>query len=107
MWTLTRITLVALGLCFLGGGRASAGCMTFNQAKAGDAPLVGDCNAGFNGNQNQQMTQLASALGDNGQSSLVAYQGGALFPVNNGNGRWICTPSGFGHLATCGLRSGN
>jgi hypothetical protein len=88
MWTLARITLVALGLCFIAGGQASAG------------------DAGLNGVQNQQI-QLASALGGTEQSSLVANQGGAVFPVNNGNGRWICTPSGFGHLATCSLRSGN
>ena len=61
MRALAKVSLVALGLWFVAGGQASAACVAFNPAKAGDAPIVGDCNTGFNGSQNQQITQLASA----------------------------------------------
>ena len=52
----------------------------------------------------QQVTQIASASGADYQSSPMTRPSGNLYPVNNGSGRYICTPSGFGHLATCSSR---
>ncbi len=51
----------------------------------------------------QPMVQLASTSG----SAQTAGTTGAIYPVHNGNGKYICTPSGFGRIATCSLRSGN
>ncbi|MEA2781214.1 MAG: hypothetical protein QOK29_2758 [Rhodospirillaceae bacterium] len=52
----------------------------------------------------RQLTQMASASGGGDQSSPTTSPSGNLYPVNNGSGRYICTPSGFGHLATCSSR---
>ncbi len=76
---------------------AFAGCGTAASGKS-DNPAAISCNA--NG---QAATQLASAL----PGEMLQLPQGPVYPANNGNGRYICTPSGFGHIATCSLRSTN
>ena len=53
---------------------------------------------------NLQKTQIAALPGNAGLFMPVVGKGGRLYPVNNGNGRYVCTPSGFDHIATCALR---
>jgi len=60
-----------------------------------------------NAGANPLKTQIAALLGTGGQIMPVAGSGGRLYPVNNGTGQYICTPSGFDHVATCALRGSN
>lgn len=81
---------------------AFAGCGAVASGKSADNPAAASCSA-----SGQSMTQLASALsGDDKPMSAMLSQG-PIYPANNGSGRYICTPSGFGHIATCSLRSTN
>jgi hypothetical protein len=57
-----------------------------------------------NAGANPQYTQIASLSDGGGVSMPVAGAGGRIYPVNNGSGHYICTPSGFGQIATCTLR---
>jgi hypothetical protein len=54
-----------------------------------------------------QASQLAVVPTNNSKGLLWTNDSGGLFPVSNGSGRYICTPSGFGQIATCTLRSAN
>ena len=57
-----------------------------------------------NAGVNPQQPQIAALPGNAGSYMPVVGKGGRLYPVNNGNGHYICTPSGFDHIATCALR---
>ena len=81
---------------------AFAGCGAMASGKSDDNPAAASCNASV-----QAATQLASVLpGDENPLQALLSQG-PIYPANNGSGRYICTPSGFGHIATCSLRSAN
>jgi hypothetical protein len=84
---LARIALIGMALSFLVGGQA------FAEARTADG--------------SQPMIQLASASGGTNQVSGGAGSGGPLYPANNGIGKYICTPSGFGQLSTCHVRGGS
>jgi hypothetical protein len=70
--------------------------------------LIGDCGVGFDGNQKLSI-QFASASTYDDQSPVSAGVSGGIFPTNRGMRRYIyiCTPSGFGHIASCGSYSIN
>jgi hypothetical protein len=91
-----RVAGFAAVAMWLMAAPAFAGCGTVASGKS-DNPVAISCNP--NG---AATTQLASALP--GEALLPQ---GPVYPSNNGNGRYICTPSGFGHIATCSLRSTN
>ena len=59
-----------------------------------------------NAGVNLQNNQIAALPGDVGSNMPVVGRDGRLYPINNGNGHYICTPSGFDHIATCALRDG-
>ena len=81
---------------------AFAGCGGVASGKSDYNMVAASC-----GTSAQASTQLASALfGDDKPLQAIMPQG-PVYPANNGNGRYICTPSGFGHIATCSLRSSN
>jgi hypothetical protein len=93
-------TLAVAGLWLVTAAPAHAGCGLQNQPNGRDNAVYQSC--GANG-----MTQLANAFVSVDQSMAAPVSQGPIYPVNNGEGRYICTPSGFGHLATCSLRGTN
>jgi hypothetical protein len=92
-----RVAGLAAVAMWLMADPAFAGCGTVASGKS-DNPTAISCSA--NGSA---MTQLASAL----PGETLQLPQGPVYPANNGNGHYICTPSGFGHIATCSLRGTN
>jgi hypothetical protein len=103
-----RLVVIAIALALCGHiSGTHADCVEISKGdRKGDLTLIGDCSVGFDGNQKLSI-QFASTSTDDDQSPVSAEVSGGLFPTNRGMRRYICTPSGFGHIASCGPHSIN
>ena len=105
MTKVAGLAAIAAGLALFGPISASyAGCA---QLRTESTILISDCESGTHWKQSQQVSEFASPPGDNGQRLVAANQGEGSVSANNGIRRYICTPSGFGQIATCTLRNVN
>ena len=98
---------VAIFIVLAGFGFAPASHADCIEQPGGNGTPGISCDHGAGGVQRAAFTQFARADMDRAPRLLTADESPYQYLANSGTGRYICTPSGFGQVATCRPRGAN